>query len=139
MEMSKFQEYTVTLGFLDSGNDLYQSEKPFYSNVPFTKSPDARSSNVQSVSRNVKIADIRGSEDLFSLDIHGFQLIKNNTRFDNWKDGERVVADHYPEVEALLKQELHADEVIIYDHTVSELGASTKSILIWKASSCASK
>ena len=113
------QYHDISVNFFDSAADIYHSEKPFYSNVPFTKNPDACSSNVQSVSRNIKIADVRGSEDVFNLDLHGFQLINNSTRFKSWKDGKRVVAQYYPEVEALLKKELHADEVVIYDHTVS--------------------
>ena len=121
MEGPNFRYYDISLDFLDSDLELYRSEKPFYSNVPFTKSPEARSSNVKAVSRHLRIADIRGSEHLFNLDLNGFQLIKNRTRFDKWRDGKCVVAEHYPEVEALLRSELHADEVIIYDHTVSDI------------------
>ena len=112
-------QHNVSIQFLDTGSELYKTEKPFYSNVPFTKSPEARLSNVQSITQTIKIADIRGSEDQFDLDRNGFGLLKHRTSFDSWKDGKRVVEEHYPEVERLLKDELKAEEVIIYDHTVS--------------------
>ena len=122
MMASELCQHDISLQFLDTGLDVYKTEKPFYSNVPFTKSPDSCPSNVQTINQIIRITDIRGSERQFDLDRHGFALLKHRTSFNSWKDGKRVVEEHYPEVERILKDELKAEEVVIYDHTVRAMG-----------------
>jgi hypothetical protein len=74
--------------------------------------------------RLVPIQDIRGREDEFSLDVHGFQVYKHksahaeflaNTEFP---DAEKIKTDYYREVEELLKEVTSAYKVVALSHKV---------------------
>lgn len=108
----------ASLEFLDDSDSKYKTEKPYFSNVPFAKT-DAPSTNVVSRKSRITLHDIRGHEDLFSLDTHGFELIKHPSDFDQWQDGHKVVQEVYPRIINLLKAQLREDvRVIVFDHTV---------------------
>ncbi|KAI8711524.1 hypothetical protein NCS52_01416200 [Fusarium sp. LHS14.1] len=108
----------VNLEFLDDSDPKYKTEKPYYSNVPFTET-DAPSTNVVSKKSRVTLHDIRGNENLFNLDTHGFELIKYASGFDQWQDGHKVVQEVYPRIVNLLKAKLGEDvRVIVFDHTL---------------------
>lgn len=121
MEQAILPKREANLEFLDDSHPKYKTEKPYYSNVPFTKT-DAPNTNVVSKQCCVPLHNIRGYEALFNLDVHGFQLIKNPSTFDQWQDGHKVVQDVYPEITELLKSQLGGDvRVIVFDHTVGAL------------------
>ncbi|KAM0431331.1 hypothetical protein ACHAPT_005305 [Fusarium lateritium] len=108
----------VNLEFLDASHVKYKTEKPYYSNVPFTKT-DAPTTNVISKTHRITLYDIRGNEDLFNLDVHGFELISHAVDFDQWQDGRKVVQDVYPRITELLKKQLgEAMRVVVFDHTL---------------------
>ncbi len=67
--------------------------------------------------REVTLHDGRPMAD--SLDIHrqGFALLTHSTPVENLDDDEVVTRDYYPEIEALLRQQTGARDVIIFDHT----------------------
>ena len=79
--------------------------------------------NYRTETKTVRINDIRGREDEFHSDTHGFQVVRNvpsaTTRatFDNDEEVKRI---YYPEVEKLLLERVapEAHKVIIFDHTV---------------------
>lgn len=121
--MSKARELPASVGFIDLSGGMYDTEKPFFSTVPFTKTKDAQAtmSNVKSVYKTVLLNNIRGREKQFTLDINGFEIVQKQTTYSAWEDGPSVVSKHYPEMESLLKKHLKADKVVIYDHTVSAL------------------
>ncbi|KAJ4321443.1 hypothetical protein N0V84_005365 [Fusarium piperis] len=81
LELAALPKRGVSLEFLDDKDSKYNTEKPYYSNVPFTKT-DAPSTNVVSKKSRVTLHDIRGNEDLFSLDVHRFELVKHPLDFD---------------------------------------------------------
>ena len=58
----------------------------------------------------VQISDIRGQEDLFKLDTHGFERVKHTSAEKHFDDNERVKQVVYPETEKLIK-----DMYVIYD------------------------
>ncbi|KAJ4172348.1 hypothetical protein NW754_002542 [Fusarium falciforme] len=118
LELAALPKREVNLEFLDDLDPKYKTEKPYYSNVPFTKT-DAPSTNVVSKKSRVTLHDIRGNESLFSLDIHGFELIKHPSDFDQWQNGHKVVQEVYPRIINLLKTQLGEDvRVIVFDHTL---------------------
>ncbi|WAO96298.1 Hypothetical protein NCS54_01396700 [Fusarium falciforme] len=118
LELAALPKREVSLEFLDDLDPKYKTEKPYYSNVPFTKT-DAPSTNVVSKKSRVTLHDIRGNESLFSLDIHGFELIKHPSDFDQWQNGHKVVQEVYPRIINLLKTQLGEDvRVIVFDHTL---------------------
>ncbi|KAL2672319.1 hypothetical protein Neosp_013023 [[Neocosmospora] mangrovei] len=118
LELAALPKREVNLEFLDDSDPKYKTEKPYYSNVPFTET-DAPSTNVVSKKSRVTLHDIRGNENLFTLDTHGFELIKHPSDFDQWQDGHKVVQEVYPRIINLLKAQLGENvRVIVFDHTL---------------------
>ena len=118
--MALLQPHNVSLGFFKADAEQYKKEKPYVCLVPLTHAPPGFSqSNVEYHDKDVNVYNIRGAEDQFKLDVHGFQLIKHQPRFDAWQDGKRVVKEYNPHVIELLKTNLGVKYVHIYDHTVS--------------------
>jgi len=52
--------------------------------------------------REVVISDIRGNEDLYQLEEHGFQVLKNTSSLGDFADDNTVKSVYYPEIEELL-------------------------------------
>jgi hypothetical protein len=66
----------------------------------------------------VEIHNARLESEAPSLDRNGFQLVQHSTSLQDFGD-ERAIRDvYYPEVEALLKQQLGVSKVVIFDHTL---------------------
>jgi hypothetical protein len=53
---------------------------------------------------SVIIHDIAGDEDKYTLDSHGFQFVKHESREKNFLDNDKIKAEYYPEIEQLLKE-----------------------------------
>lgn len=52
-----------------------------------------------------RIKDVRGYEQLFSLDTHGFQVVARKRNWDSssWDDADAIEQGYLPEVERLLR------------------------------------
>lgn len=68
--------------------------------------------------RTVRIHDARPLARRLSLDQQGFALRRHDTRVVDFYDDAEVRRVYYPEVEALLRAETGAAEILIFDHTV---------------------
>lgn len=113
---------TSQLTFL-KWDPLYEREKPFVylSEVP-KHSEDQRQSNFVFHSVDIPITDVRGSEQKYGLDEHGFAYRKNKLQFSHFNDGEAIERDYLPAVEKFLLAEVEdADEVCIFDWRVCTL------------------
>lgn len=55
------------------------------------------------VAKNVIIHDITGDEDKYTLDSHGFQYVKHESKEKDFLDDAKIKAEYYPEIEQLLK------------------------------------
>ena len=66
----------------------------------------------------VTIRDGRPVADSFSLDRQGFVLLKRPTAVPDFYDADHFAAIYDPEIEALVKQQTGAAEVVVFDHTV---------------------
>lgn len=55
------------------------------------------------IAHNVIIHDIAGDEDKYTLDSHGFQFVKHESREKDFLDDQKIKAEYYPEIEQLLK------------------------------------
>jgi len=64
------------------------------------------------------IHDVRGKEDTVSLDTTGHQFIKHVSAEKDFLDEDRIKDVYYKEVEELLKKEVGAKRVFIFDHTI---------------------
>lgn len=51
----------------------------------------------------VTVHDIRGKEENFTLDTHGFQLFRHESKENEFLDLERIKKEYYAETEQLLK------------------------------------
>jgi len=72
--------------------------------------------------RAVRIVDARGRENEFTLDQNGFALVHAPTQVQDFYNPEEVKSVYYAEVEALLKQQLGASRVVVFDHNVRNAG-----------------
>ncbi|KAH8820225.1 hypothetical protein F5884DRAFT_744585 [Xylogone sp. PMI_703] len=68
--------------------------------------------------QQVFIKDVRGIEDTFTLENHGFQYIRHSSSVKNFSDDEEVRQYHYDEVKKLVKELCGASEVLIFHHFV---------------------
>ncbi|OCH90912.1 methyltransferase [Obba rivulosa] len=75
-------------------------------------------SNVGTDPHPVVIHDVRGKEDTVSLDTTGFQFVKHVSEEKDFLDEEAIKTKYYKEVEELLKKEIGAKRVFIFDHTI---------------------
>ncbi|KAH6662021.1 hypothetical protein B0J14DRAFT_663003 [Halenospora varia] len=66
----------------------------------------------------VTIHDIRGSEDAYSLDTTGFQVVKHESAEKEFVDDEQIKSRYYGEIEGILKKATGANKVFIFDHTI---------------------
>ncbi|KAI0156072.1 hypothetical protein BJ166DRAFT_350335 [Pestalotiopsis sp. NC0098] len=69
-------------------------------------------------SRPVRIQDISGREDHFSLDKNGFQIYKHVSQEKTFLDDEKIKDRYYKETEQLLKDATGASRIFIFDHTI---------------------
>jgi hypothetical protein len=68
--------------------------------------------------RKVFIQDGRAHADAFSIDREGFALVPHVTKVADLYDEVALKDAYYPETEALLKAEIGASKVVIFDHTI---------------------
>ena len=66
----------------------------------------------------VQVFDCRPIADELEMDVAGFELLTRPTSFDDFFAPEQVKQHYYPEVVSLLKRELGALEVFVFDHNV---------------------
>lgn len=55
------------------------------------------------VSSRMWSSDISGEESKYTLDSHGFQIYRHESKEKEFVDDEKIKAEYYPEVEHLLK------------------------------------
>ncbi len=100
-----------------SDDRLYDVAKPFHTRLPFLG--EIRRSNIISQGHaGIRIHDVRGYEDQFTINGSGFQYLRIPTTVTNWT--KEVTESHYlPEMEKWMKGFFNADKVHIYAYTVS--------------------
>lgn len=109
------RDLTATLHYLKRGLEkpvFYRIEPP--AGVPQWNGIDDP--------RAVRIEDARGRESEFTLDRNGFALVKAPTAVADFYDDEEIKRVYYPEVEQLLRDQLGASRVVVFDHNVRNAG-----------------
>ncbi|OSX56950.1 hypothetical protein POSPLADRAFT_1050355 [Postia placenta MAD-698-R-SB12] len=66
----------------------------------------------------VVVHNVRGHEADFLIDTTGFQYVKHVSAEKEFDDEKRITDVYYKEVEELLKKEVGAKRVFIFDHTI---------------------
>jgi hypothetical protein len=96
--------------FLDTG------EQPFtYTGAP--GSNDKRSGGGQDP-RRVTLRNGRRDADRLVLERDGFRFVRHDTAVEDFYDPDQVRRTYYPEMEALVKAEIGAARVVVFDHTL---------------------
>lgn len=109
---------TSTLQFI-KWTDLYKIEKPYQIFIDLP--PDTPRTNVQFEDKDVVFEDVRGGEEAFGLDTHGF-MMRHTDEIEGLDDDpttEFMEKVYLPSVVGLIKKEVQgADRVKIFDWRV---------------------
>jgi len=110
--------------------ELYKREKPFQILIDIPEdAPDQRSTNLEYEDKEVEFQDVRGKEQAYTLNDHGFTYRHYDFGFDEYEDREAVEKRYLPKVEDFIRKEVdEVDKIFIFDwrlrHASSEeLGA----------------
>lgn len=76
------------------------------------------STNIGADPHQVVVHDVRGKEDTVGLDKTGFTFVQHESVEKTFDDEKRIEDVYYKEVEELLKREVGAKRVFIFDHTI---------------------
>jgi len=101
---------------------LYTLEKPYSCTLPFRHVNGARRSNIATSEHQVHVRDMSKSNESFSIDLQGFEIVHYPSSINlgaAW-DEETVWQKYIEECEILLKRCFGAEEVIVFDHMVSQ-------------------
>ncbi|OAA53931.1 hypothetical protein SPI_09138 [Niveomyces insectorum RCEF 264] len=101
--------------------DIYTKEKPYQLFLAKPKSrQDVDLTNVEvDTVPNIPLHDVRGREDDFRIDEHGFQYIKHDQTFRAFDDPQRVNDEFLPQVVKVIKDHIPcAERVHVYDWRV---------------------
>lgn len=74
--------------------------------------------NTRHEARRVSIRNARPRASHYSLDEHGFAVLRHRSAVRRFDDEDEIRRVYYPEAEALLKSATGASRVFIFDHTV---------------------
>ena len=101
---------------------LYDRVKPLQITPAFADKEGR--TNVQLTLGEVEvIKDVRGLEESFSLDSHGFVYVRAPTTFSDWTSQPKIAEEYLPELEELLKREVGGcDEIMFYDARLRQSG-----------------
>ncbi|KAH7348230.1 hypothetical protein BKA66DRAFT_432162 [Pyrenochaeta sp. MPI-SDFR-AT-0127] len=66
----------------------------------------------------VLVHDITSEEDKYALDTYGFQLVQDETMFDEFGDDDKIKTTYYPECEKLYQTITQCSQVHIFGHVV---------------------
>ena len=123
---------TGTIGFIAS-IPQWEREKPFVLSWPLPRNQTR--SNCFYEAHDLQIADVRGREDKFSLDVQGFAFAKMPAS-DTTRNKEAIETEYLSLVETWLKQFLGAEKVVAFDYTVGHaLSPPLRPMLTWKLGS----
>lgn len=108
---------TATLNFIRP-----QDAKPAFQSAALTGGAPKLFFEVEP--RAVTITEMRGIADTLSIDREGFRLLNYRTAVDDLYDDAAIKQVYYPEIQALVRRELGASRVAIFDVTRRSDGPS---------------
>jgi hypothetical protein len=107
------RDVPTTLNYLAKTTD---GAPPY--NYTFTPPAGQPNTNIVPEGHPVTIHDARGHENELSTDLNGFAFVKAPAKEKLFEDEDAITKGYYLEVEELLKRELGAKRVVIFDHTI---------------------
>lgn len=114
-----WDENQQRLGLVGFIADLprWEREKSFCINLPLPKGQPR--SNMEHDFHEVSFCNVRGREESFKLDTHGFCFAKIPPLEINVKDANLLRSRFVPDTEQWLQAKLNADMVHVFDYTAS--------------------
>lgn len=114
---------TTTINFIRK-DDFYDEEKPYL--LTYEPPGDFPKTNVNLDHRDMKVEDIRGREDTFSIEDNGFAIMNISTKlsYEDFDDEELVKSVYLKEVGDALKQFLGASRIQIFEHIVNYISST---------------
>jgi hypothetical protein len=100
---------------------LYDEEKPYeiFLQIPEDLPNIRRTNLVFGKGEKQLVEDVRGSEDHYKLNEHGFQILRAPTTFENFTSKDAVEAVYLPECIQLLKENVEdVDRVYFFNWRV---------------------
>ena len=93
---------------------FYEKQKPYEVFLPLASFGDKKEtvprSNLAFETRVMCVSDVRGAEQNYCLDTHGFQFAKHTTAVKNLDDADTVHRIYVPEMQAFVADNLLAGE-----------------------------
>lgn len=93
-----------------------------YVNINLDSTTGIRDKNYTEKVYEVEIENIRGKEDTFSLDTSGFLFHREEAKHKIFANDEEIEREYYPESIELLKKLTGASRVVLFDHSMSNVG-----------------
>lgn len=87
-------------------------------NIPSTAGGGKSSHIGEYEEKTVSVSDARSLVPQLSIDREGFALVPHETRCSDFYDPDVVAREYNPEIEALIKLQTGAKDVMVFDHTV---------------------
>ena len=123
MELSKLDKRLAILKYAKD-LDLYKTVKPYSILTHFEDGMTVTNLEWETTEPE-EIYNIRGCEQAFTLDDHGFAFLNHQTEFSDWLNRQAVEEQYLPQVVDLIKRQVDgADEVEVFDWRVSIFGAA---------------
>jgi len=118
MNTSIIHDTTPTLHYVEAPLNYLSEETQKPAAYMYPPPPGVPSRSGQYTAHTLPIFNARELHDRLSLDWYGFQLIRRESRVQNFYDSQEVKAIYYPEVEYLVRKFTGAARVIAFDHNV---------------------
>jgi hypothetical protein len=90
--------------------------RPF-TNINANAQTEAQRKNWIEQVKQMEIENIRGKENLFSLDAAGFQFHRHPAKHTAFTDDVEIEKEYYPESIDLIKELTGASRVVMFDHS----------------------
>ena len=87
-------------------------------NIPSTAGGGKSSHIGEYEEKTVFVTDARAAVADLSLDREGFELVKFETSVSDFYEPDQITGIYNPEIEALIKRETGAKDVVVFDHTL---------------------
>ncbi|HEY2183624.1 MAG TPA: CmcJ/NvfI family oxidoreductase [Xanthobacteraceae bacterium] len=98
-------------------NYIVDTGEKIFTETAVPGSVDVRSGGQQDP-RRITIRNGRRFADQFGLEQNGFRFVPHDTEVKDFFEEEQIRRVYYPEMEALVKAESGASQVVVFDHTL---------------------
>ena len=100
-------------------SEFYDAVKPYNFAGALEPEQESHRANLTYTTHDgIKLRDLRGSEHLLSLETHGFELLRHDTKANLDEPSDDDLEKYLEETAAFLKKHLNAEHVLAYNFRV---------------------